>query len=164
MATIKSFTDISQSKKLAERLPLDFRLKHNEQVERERKEWHKRNRGKSNEYREAYEFIEAREKEMGDQMTQVFQSVSAAIQQIEQGIEPHPLKQEPEPKISQPLQQGHNIFDAIASPFGIGFLAMMFIAPEDMQKALKRMQLCKEIFDADQEFQKRKYPISGWEI
>lgn len=63
---MKAYTDLNQSKKLVEIRPLEFRLKHNEQVERERKEWHKRNREKSNEYREAYEFIEAREKEMGD--------------------------------------------------------------------------------------------------
>lgn len=148
----------------SEKLPLDYRLKHNEQVEQERKEWHKRKREESDEYRKAYEFIDAQEKMLGEQMAQVFQSINEGCKLIEQGIELHPLKQEPEPTIPQPLQQKTDIFGTIASPFSIAFLSMMFIAPEEMQKALKRMKLCNEIFVADQEFQKRKFPISGWEV
>jgi hypothetical protein len=43
-------------------------------------------------------------------------------------------------------------------------IPLMFLDPEAMQKALRRMELCKEIFDADMEFRKRMYPISGWEV
>jgi hypothetical protein len=43
-------------------------------------------------------------------------------------------------------------------------LALMFLDTEAMQRALRRMELCKEIFDADMEFRRRMYPISGWEV
>lgn len=62
---------------------------------------------------------------------------------------PQPLRQEPDP---------------FNSAFAFGVLALMFLDTEAMQKALRRMELCKEIFDADMEFRKRMYPINGWEV
>lgn len=147
-----------------DRIPLEYRRKHNEQIEQERREWHRRKREESDEYREAYELMEAQEKHLGEQMAQVFQSIHEGCLQIAQAIEPSPLKQEPEPVMPHPLLQDSDILSSITSPFGFGILAMMFISPEDMRKALRRMTLCKEILDADQQFRQRMYPISGWEI
>jgi hypothetical protein len=67
------------------------------------------------------------------------------------------LRQEPEPTLPQPLRQEPDILN---SPFAIGMTPLMFLDTEAMQKALRRMELCKEIFDADQEFMSRMYPIS----
>lgn len=145
-------------------VPIDYRRKHNEQIEVERKEWHRRKCEESDEYREAYEFLKAQEKHICDQMAQVFLGINEGCRQIAQGIEPHPQKQKPESELSQSLRQEPDILNTITSPFSIGVLAMMFLAPESMQKALRRMTLCKEIFDADQQFRQRMYPISGWEI
>ena len=150
-----------------DKLPVDYRLEHNKKIEAERKAWHRRKREESDEYREAYEFMELQQKRIGDQMAKVFQSMNTVTKQIEQGTGPHPLKQEPEPALPQPLQQEPDIFGTITSPLSLAVgidLIMSFVSPEEMQKALRRMALCKEIFDADQEFMNRMYPISGWEV
>lgn len=147
-----------------DKLPVDYRLEHNKKIEAERKAWHRRKREESDEYREAYEFIDAQQKRIGDQMAKVFQSMNTVTNKIEQGTGPQPLKQEPEPALPQPLQQEPDIFGTITSPLSLGVISMMFVSPEEMQKALRRMALCKEIFDADQEFMDRMYPISGWEV
>jgi hypothetical protein len=144
-----------------ERLPVDYRLEHNREIEAERKAWHRRKREESDEYREAYEFIDAQQKRIGDQMAKVFQSMNAVTNQMEQGTGAQPLKQEPEPALPQPLQQEPDILNG---PFAIGMIPLMFLDTEAMQRALRRMALCKEIFDADQEFMSRMYPISGWEV
>lgn len=142
-------------------LSVEERLKHNEQIERERKVWHERKRKESDEWREAYEFLEAQEKHISDQMADVFRSMNTVTQQLAEGSVPQPLRQEPEPTIPQPLRQEPDIFN---SPLAFGVLALMFLDTEAMQKALRRMELCKEIFDADMEFRNRMYPISGWEV
>ena len=147
-----------------DKLPVDYRLEHNRKIEAERKAWHRRKREESDEYREAYEFMELQQKRIGDQMAKVFQSMNTATNQMVQGTGPQPLKQEPEPELPQPLQQEPDIFGTITSPLSLGVISMMFVSPEEMQKALRRMALCKEIFDADQEFMNRMYPISGWEV
>lgn len=150
-----------------ERLPLDYRIEHNKRIEAERKAWHRRKREESDEYREAYEFMELQQKRIGDQMAKVFQSMNTVTNQMVQGTGPQPLKQEPEPALPQPLQQEPDIFGTITSPLSLAVcitLFMSFVSPEVIQKALRRMALCKEISDADQEFTRRMYPISGWEI
>ena len=43
-------------------LSVEERLRHNEQIEAERKAWHECKRNESDEWREAYEFLEAQEK------------------------------------------------------------------------------------------------------
>ena len=143
------------------RLPLEYRLEHNERIEQERKEWHRLKREESDEWREAYEFLEAQEKRVSDQMADVFRSMNTVTNQLAQDTAPQPLRQEPEPTLPQPLRQEPDI---LKSPLSFGVLAMMFLDSEAMQKALRRMELCKEIFDADMEFRKRMYPISGWEV
>lgn len=143
------------------RLPLEYRLKHNERIEQERKEWHRRKREESDEYREAYEFLEAQERHISDQMADVFRSMNTVTQQLAEGSATQPLRQEPEPTLPQTLRQEPDILN---SPLSFGVLAMMFLDTEAMQKALRRMELCKVIFDADMEFRRRMYPISGWEV
>lgn len=142
-------------------LPLEYRLAQNEQIEADRKAWHEYKRNESDEWREAYEFLEAQEKRVSDQMAQAFQNMNTVTNQLAQGSAPQPLRQEPEPTISQPLRQEPDPFN---SPFSFGVLTMMFLDTETMRKVLRRMELCKEIFDADMEFRRRMYPISGWEI
>lgn len=127
-----------------DKLPVDYRLEHNRKIEAERKAWHRRKREESDEYREAYEFIDAQQKRIGDQMAKVFQSMNAVTNQMEQGTGAQPLKQEPD----------------ILSSFAIRMIPLMFLDTDAMQRALRRMALCKEIFDADQEFMSRMYPIS----
>lgn len=144
-----------------DKLALEYRLAQNEKIEAERKAWHQRKREESDEYREAYEFLEAQEKRISDQMAEVFHSMSTVTNQLAQGSAPQPLRQEPEPTLPQPLRQEPDPFN---SPFAFGVLALMFLDTEAMQRALRRMELCKEIFDADMEFRKRMYPISGWEV
>ena len=144
-----------------DKLPLEYRLAQNEKIEAERKAWHQRKREESEEYREAYEFLEAQEKRISDQMAQAFQNMNTVTNQLAQGSVPQPLRQEPEPTLPQPLRQEPDILN---SPFAFGVLALMFLDTEAMRKALRRMALCKEIFDADMEFRKRMYPISGWEV
>ena len=129
-----------------DKLHLEYRLAKNEKIEAERKAWHQRKREESDEYREAYEFLEAQEKRIIDQMAQAFQSMNTVTSQIALDVLAHPVKQEPEPTIPQPLRQEPDPFN---SPFAFGVLAMMFLDTEAMQKALRRMELCKEIFDAD---------------
>ena len=63
--------------------------------------------------------------------------------------------------IPQPQRQEPDPFNC---SFGFGLLAIMFLDTEAMKKALRRMELCKEIFDADMKFRQRMYPISGWEV
>jgi hypothetical protein len=142
-------------------LSVEERLRHNEQIEAERKAWHECKRNESDEWREAYEFLEAQEKRVSDQMAEVFRSMNTVTNQLAQCSAPQPLRQEPEPTIPQPLRQEPDPFN---SPFAFGVLALMFLDTEAMQRALRRMELCKEIFDADMEFRKRMYPISGWEV
>lgn len=142
-------------------LSVEERLRHNEQIEAERKAWHECKRNESDEWREAYEFIEAQEKRVHDQMADAFRSMSTVTNQLAQGTAPQPLRQEPDPTLPQSLRQEPDPFN---SPFAFGVLALMFLDTEAMQKALRRMELCKEIFDADTEFRKRMYPISGWEV
>ena len=142
-------------------LPLEYRLEQNEKIEAERKAWHECKRNESDEWREAYEFMEAQEKRVCDQMADAFRSMSTVTQQLAQGTIPQPLRQEPEPTLQQPLRQTPDILN---SPLAFGVLALMFLTTEAMQKALRRMALCKEIFDADMEFRKRMYPINGWEV
>ena len=144
-----------------DKLPLEYRLAQNEIIEAERKAWHQRKREESDEYREAYEFLEAQEKRIHDQMADAFRSMNTVTNQLAQGSVSQPLRQEPEPTIQHPLRQEPDIFN---SPLSFGLLAMMFLDSEAMRKALRRMELCKEIFDADMEFRRRMYPISGWEI
>lgn len=145
----------------SERLPVDYRLEHNRKIEAERKAWHECKRNESDEWREAYEFLEAQEKRVHDQMADAFRSMSTVTNQLAQGTAPQSLKQEPEPTLPQPLRQEPDPFN---SPFAFGVLALIFLDTEAMQKALRRMELCKEIFDADMEYCKRMYPISGWEV
>lgn len=142
-------------------IPVEERLRYNEQIEAERKAWHECKRNESDEWREAYEFLEAQEKRVHDQMADAFRIMSTVTNQLAQGSAPQPLRQEPEPTLPQPLRQE---LVHLNSPFAFGVLAMMFLDTEAMQKALLRMELCKEIFDADMEFRKRMYPISGWEV
>jgi len=142
-------------------LSVEERLRYNEQIEVERKAWHECKRNESDEWREAYEFLEAQEKRVHDQMADAFRSMSTVTNQLAQGSVPQPLRQEPEPTLPQPLRQEPDILN---SPFAIGMIPLMFLDPEAMQKALRRIELCKEIFDADMEFRKRMYPISGWEV
>jgi hypothetical protein len=104
--------------------------------------------------------MELQQKRIGDQMAKVFQSMNTVTNQMVLGTGPQPLKQEPEPALPQPLQQEPDIL----SPFAIGMIPLMFLDTDAMQRALRRMALCKEIFDADQEFMSRMYPISGWEV
>jgi len=144
-----------------DKLPLEYRLAQNEKIEAERKAWHQRKREESEEYREAYEFLEAQEKRISDQMAQAFHGMNIVTSQIAQGVFAHPVKQEPDPTISQPLRQEPDIFNR---PVAFGLLALMFLDTEAMQKALRRMELCKEIFDADMDFRRRMYPVSGWEV
>jgi hypothetical protein len=144
-----------------DRLPLEYRVAQNEKIEAERKAWHECKRNESDEWREAYEFLEAQEKRVSDQMAEVFRSMNTVTNQLAQGSAPQPLRQEPEPTLPQPLRQEPDPFN---SPFAFGVLALMFLDTEAMQKAIRRMELCKEIFDADMEFRKRLYPISGWEV
>ena len=94
-------------------------------------------------------------------MADAFRSMSTVTNQLAQGTAPQPLRQEPNPTLSQPLRQESDILN---SPFAFGVLALMFLDTEAMRKALRRMELCKEIFDADMEFRQRMYPISGWEV
>jgi hypothetical protein len=138
-------------------LSVEERLRHNEQIEAERKAWHECKRNESDEWREAYEFLEAQEKRVSDQMADAFRSMSTVTNQLAQGTAPQTLRQEPEPTLPQPLRQEPDILN---SPFAIGMTPLMFLDTEAMQKALRRMELCKEIFDADQEFMSRMYPIS----
>jgi hypothetical protein len=144
-----------------DKLPLEYRLAQNEKIEAERKAWHQRKCEESDEWREAYEFLEAQEKHISDQMAQAFQSMNTVTNQLAQCSAPQPLRQEPDPTIPQPLRQEPDPFN---SPFSFGLLALMFLDTEAMQRALRRMELCKEIFDADMEFRHRMYPVSGWEI
>lgn len=144
-----------------DKLPLEYRLAQNEKIEAERKAWHQRKREESEEYREAYEFLEAQEKRISDQMAQAFQNMNTVTNQLAQGSVPQPLRQEPEPTLPQPLRQEPDPFN---SSFAFGVLAMMFLDTEAMRKAFRRMELCKEIFDADMVFRRRMYPISGWEV
>lgn len=144
-----------------DKLPLEYRLAQNEKIEAERKAWHECKRNESDEWREAYEFLEAQEKRVSDHMAEVFRSMNTVTNQLAQGSVPQPLRQEPEPTLPQPLRQEPDILN---SPFAFGVLALMFLDTEVMQKALRRMELCKEIFDADMEFRKRMYPFSGWEV
>ena len=142
-------------------IPVEERLRHNEQIEADRKAWHECKRNESDEWREAYEFLEAQEKRVHDQMADAFRSMSTVTNQLAQGTAPQPLRQEPNPTLSKPLRQESDILN---SPFAFGVLALMFLDTEAMRKALRRMELCKEIFDADMEFRQRMYPISGWEV
>ena len=142
-------------------LSVDERLRHNEQIEAERKAWHECKRNESDEWREAYEFLEAKEKRVHDQMAEVFRSMSTVTNQLAQGSAPQPLRQEPDPTLPQPLRQEPDPFN---SSFAIGMIPLIFLDTEAMQKALRRMELCKDIVDADMEFRKRMYPISGWEV
>lgn len=141
-------------------LSVEERLRHNKQIETERNAWHERKRNESDEWREAYEFLEAQEKRVSDQMSEVSRSMSTVTNQLAQGTATQPLRHEPKPTLPQPLRQEPDPFN---SPFAFGVLALMFLDTEAIQKSLRRMELCKEIFDADMEFRKRMYPISGWE-
>ena len=142
-------------------LSVEKRLRHNEQIEAWRKSWHESKRNESDEWREAYEFLEAQGKKIRDQMADAFRNMSTVTNQLAQGSAPQPLRQEPDPTLPQPLRQEPDPFN---SPFAFGVLVLMFLDTEAMQKAIRRMELCKEIFDADMEFRKRMYPISGWEV
>ena len=142
-------------------LSVDERLSHNEQIEAERKAWHECKRNESDEWREAYEFLNIQQKHISGQLAELFCSMGTMTQQLAQGSVPQPLRQETEPTIPQPLRQEPDPFN---SPLAIGVLALMFLDTEARQRVLRRMELCKEIFDADMEFRKRMYPISGWEV
>ena len=142
-------------------LSVEERLRHNEQIEAERKAWHECKRNESDEWREAYEFLEAQEKRVSDQMAEVFRSMNTVTNQLAQGSDQQPLRQKPEPTLPQPLRQEPDPFN---SPFAIGMIPLIFLDTETMQRAFRRMELCKEIFDADMEFRKRMYPISGWDV
>lgn len=144
----------------SDRLPLGQRLAHNERIEAERRAWHDRKRNESDEWREAYEFMEVQEKQINDQMAEAFSAMQTVTRQVAQGVQP--LRQEPDPVWSQPLQQQPD--PHFNSPFAFGLLAMMFLDTEAIQKALRRMELCRQIFDADMEFRNRMYTVSGWEV
>ena len=111
-------------------ISVEERLRYNEQIEAERKAWHECKRNESDEWREAYEFLEAQEKRFSDQMAEVFRSMNTVTNQLAQGSVPQPLRQEPEPTLPQPMRQEPDPFN---SQFAFGLLAMMFLDTEAME-------------------------------